>query len=76
MLCLNGLIERLQGTNTYLVTPDGQRVAILSSKIHNWLLRPARRRAPPAPVGLRHALHTIDRHIHAYIDETRLENAA
>ena len=36
---------------------------------------PCCRRAPPAPVGLRHAVHEIDRHIYAYIDEARLEYA-
>jgi hypothetical protein len=41
-LRLNGLIERLEGTNTYLPTPDGQRVAIFYSKVHNRLLRPWR----------------------------------
>jgi len=32
--------------------------------------------APPAPLELRQALHTIDRHVRGYIDEARLGNAA
>jgi len=76
-LRLNGLIERIEGTNTLLPTPDGQRVAIFYSEIHNRLLRPLlAANAPPAPAELRHALHTIDRHVHGYIDDARLGNAA
>ena len=76
-LRLNGLIERLEGTNTYLPTAEGQRVAIFYSKLHNRLLRPLLAAdAPPAPVELRQALHTIDCHVHGYIDEARLGNAA
>ena len=76
-LRLNGLIERTEGTNTYLVTQDGQRVAIFYTKIHNRLLRPLlAANTPPAPADLRHALHTIDRHVHGYIDYARLGSAA
>ncbi len=76
-LRLNGLIERLEGTNTYQLTGDGQRVAVFYTKIHDRLLRPLlAANTPPAPVELRAALHTIDRHIHAYIDRARLGNAA
>jgi hypothetical protein len=76
-LRLNGLIERLDGTNTYLPTPDGQRVAVFYTKIHDRLLRPLiAANAPPAPAELRHALTTIDRHVHSYIDDAHLGNAA
>jgi len=76
-LRLNGLITRLDGTNTYRITPDGQRVAIFYTKIHNRLLRPLLAAdAPPAPAELRHALATIDRHVHDYINTARLGNAA
>jgi hypothetical protein len=76
-LRLNGLIERLEGTNTYRLTSDGQRVAIFYTKVHNRLLRPLlAANTPPAPAELRHALHTIDRHVHSYIDDARLGNAA
>jgi predicted MarR family transcription regulator len=76
-LRLNGLIERIEGTNTYLLTPDGQRVAVFYTKVHHRLLRPLiAANAPPPPLELRHALATIDRHVHGYIIDARLTNAA
>ena len=76
-LRLNGLIERLEGTNTYRITSNGQRVAIFNTKVHHRLLRPLlAANAPPAPVELRTALRTIDRHVCGYIDAARLRNAA
>ena len=76
-LRLNGLIERIEGTNTYLPTPEGQRVAIFYTKVHDRLLRPLLAAdSPPAPAELRTALHTIDRHVHGYIADARLGNAA
>ena len=76
-LRLNGLIARLEGTNTYQLTSDGQRVAVFYTKIHDRLLRPLlAANAPPAPAELRRALHTIDRHVRGYIDDARLGNAA
>jgi hypothetical protein len=68
---LNGLIERLEGTNTYRLTSNGQRVATFYTKVHR-LLRPLlAANAPPAPVELRTALGTIDRHVCGYIDAAR-----
>jgi hypothetical protein len=76
-LRLNGLIERVPDTNTYLLTSDGQRVAIFYTKVHNRLLRPLlAANQPPAPPELRTALRTIDQHVRAYIDRARLKNAA
>ena len=76
-LRLNGLIARRPGTNTYDLTPDGQRVAIFYTKVHDRLLRPLiAADSPPAPTELRSALRTIDRHVHAYADTARLRNAA
>ncbi|MGZ8803257.1 MAG: hypothetical protein ACXWZL_11785 [Mycobacterium sp.] len=76
-LRLNGVIERVEGTNTYLLTPDGLRIAIFYTKLHNRLLRPLlAANAPPAPAELRTALATIDRHVHAHITDARLGNAA
>jgi hypothetical protein len=39
-LRLKGLITRLPHANTYVLTPEGQRIAIFYSKLHNRLLRP------------------------------------
>ena len=76
-LRLNGLIERREHTNTYDLTPDGQRVAVFYTKVHDRLLRPLLAAdRPPAPDDLRQALATIDRHVHAYIDHARLGKAA
>ena len=76
-LRLNGLITRRPHTNTYDLTPDGQRVAIFYVKVHDRLLRPLLAAdQPPAPPRLRAALATIDRHVHAYADQARLGNAA
>ena len=53
-LRLNGLIQRRPGTNIYDLTPDGQRVAIFYTKVHDRLLRPLiAADSPPAPTDLR-----------------------
>jgi hypothetical protein len=76
-LRLIGLIEPVQSSNTYLLTPDGQRVAIFYTKLHDRLLRPLLvANAPPAPAELRNVLATIDQPIHRYVTDTRLRNAA
>jgi hypothetical protein len=76
-LRLNGVIERLEGTNTYRTTTEGQRVSIFYTKIYNRLLRPLlAANAPPAPPDLRHALRTIDQHVTDYLDDTGLRTAA
>jgi hypothetical protein len=72
-LRLKGLITRLPHSNTYVLTPDGQRIAIFYSKLHNRLLRPlAAANDPPAPLPLRRALRVIDQHITDYIAEARM----
>jgi hypothetical protein len=71
-----GLIERLPQTNTYRLTPDGQRVTIFYTKVHDRLLRPLlAAHAPPAPPELRAALHTIDQHVAHYTREAHLKAA-
>ena len=72
-LRLKGLITRLPRSNTYVLTPDGQRVAIFYTKVYNRLLRPlAAANDPPAPLPLRQALRAIDRHVADYITEARM----
>lgn len=76
-LRLNGLTERRERTNTYNLTPDGERVAIFDTKVHDRLLRPLLAAdRPPAPTELRTALATIDSHVRGYIGQARLPNAA
>jgi hypothetical protein len=72
-LRMKGLIRRLPRSNTYVLTPDGQRVAIFYTKLHNRLLRPlTAANDPPAPLPLRQALRVIDRHVADYIAEARM----
>jgi predicted MarR family transcription regulator len=76
-LRVKGLIRRRPGTNTYDLTADGQRVAIFYTKVHDHLLAPLiAADQPPAPVDLRRALATIDRHVLDYADHARLGKAA
>lgn len=76
-LRLNGLIARRPGTNTYDLTADGQRVAIFYTKVHDRLLQPLiAADKPPAPIELRRALATVDRHVRDYINTARLVTAA
>jgi len=77
-LRLHGLIERIPKTNTYVLTPEGLRVAVFYTKVHNRLLRPlvAAGDQPPAPVELRRALGTIERVVADYADNARLGVAA
>jgi hypothetical protein len=76
-LRLNGLIDRVPDSNTYVLTAEGQRVAIFYTKVHNRLLRPLLAgHRPPAPIELRTALRTIDQQVRSYIDHARLRKAA
>src|SRR5262249_37630055 len=72
-LRLKGLIRRLDHSNTYVLTPDGQRITVFYTKIHNRLLRPlTAANDPPAPLPLRQALRTIDRLVTDYITQARM----
>ena len=57
--------------------PDGQRVAIFYTKLHNRLLRPlTAANQPQAPPELRAALAAITRHVNDYANHARLPRAA
>ncbi len=76
-LRLAGLIRRIEHTNRYVLTPDGIKVAIFYTKLHNRLLRPLLAAdQPQAPAELRAALRAIDQHIGTYITHARLSPAA
>ena len=40
-LRLHGLIERVPKTHSYVLTPDGVRVAVFYNKVHARILRPS-----------------------------------
>jgi hypothetical protein len=76
-LRLNGLFRRIEHTHTYVLTRDGQRLAMFYTKLCNRLLRPlAAADQPQAPPALRQALAAIDRHVEDYITRARLKPAA
>jgi hypothetical protein len=76
-LRLTGLISRIEHTNRYVLTPDGIKVAIFYTKLHNRLLRPLlAANQPQAPPEVRTALRTIDRHIESCITRARLTQTA
>src|SRR5213078_234628 len=61
------------GSCRYVLPPDGIKVAVFCTKLHNRLLRPLlaadQPQAPPEP---RAALHAIDQHVGTYIARARL----
>jgi hypothetical protein len=72
-LRMKGLIQRLPHSNTYVLTPEGQRFAVFYTKLHDRLLTPLLAAdQPPAPLPLRQALKTIDRAVQDYIDHARI----
>ena len=76
-LRLAGLIHRIDRTHRYVLTPDGVKVTVFYTNLHNRLLRPLLAAdQPQAPPELRAALHAIDQHIGTYITRARLTPAA
>jgi hypothetical protein len=72
-LRLHGLIQRLPHSNTYTLTPEGIRVAVLYTKLRNRLLQPLLDAdKPPAKIEIRRALKTLENAINQYIHEARL----
>jgi hypothetical protein len=72
-----GLIQRAPRTNTYVLTPDGIRVAVFYTKLQGRLLRPMLAAdQPPLIPELRQALRVIDNHVLRSIDRARLPIAA
>ena len=73
----HGLIERVPRSNSYVTTPEGLRVAVFYTKVHDrvlgLLLSPDR---PPASQELRRAIATLDRVLTNYVTAARLTSAA
>lgn len=76
-LRLHGLIQRLPHSHTYVLTPEGTRVALFYTKVHGRLLRPLLAAdQPPASPALCRALRTIDAAVAGYVTNARLGVAA
>ena len=76
-LRLASLIRRIEHTNRYVLTPDGIKMAVFYTKLHNRLLRPLMAAdQAQAPPGLRQALRAISQHVDDYITRARLGKAA
>jgi hypothetical protein len=75
-LRLHGLISRLPRSNTYILTPEGIRVAVFYTKLQNRLLRPLLDAdKPPAKIEIRGALKTLENAVNDYIQNARLAPA-
>jgi hypothetical protein len=71
-----GLICRLPGRNTYVLTPEGMRFAVFYTKLHDRLLAPLLASdRPPAPPALRDALGVIDQAVRDYVRHAHLKAA-
>ncbi len=56
-----------------MLTPDGVRVAVFYTKVHDRLLRPLLAAdRPPAPLPVRQALRTLDHDVDDYINNARM----
>ena len=76
-LRLHGLIARVPETNTYFLTPNGLRVALFYTKVHDRLLTPLLAAdTPPAPLPIRRALRVIDQSLDQYVHHARIRPAA
>ncbi len=76
-LRLHGLIQRLPNKNTYILTPEGIRVAIFYTKLQNRLLRPLLDAdKPPAKIEIRRALKTLEQAVNYYTHAARLAPGA
>jgi hypothetical protein len=72
-LRLKGLVRRLERQNRYVLTPDGIRVALFYTKLHDRLLRPLLAADhPPAPLELRRALRVVERTVDDYVVNSRI----
>ena len=69
-LKLKGLIRKVEHSNTYVLTTDGQRFAIFYTKVGNRVLRPLLAADQiPAPLPVRQSLRTLERAITDYLTQ-------
>ncbi len=58
-------------------SPEGIRVALFYTKVHDRLLTPLLAAdQPPAPLPIRRALHVIDQTVESYVDQALISRAA
>ena len=68
-----GLIRRMEHSHTYFVTPEGIRVAVFYTKLHDRLLGPLLAAdRPPAPFELRRALRAVERCVDDYVGRAKI----
>jgi hypothetical protein len=79
-LRLKGLIARIHGSNRYIVTSYGLRVALFCTKVYLRILRPAwvafSQPPDPIPRPLRVAFDALDTEIHRLCDDAKLRGVA
>jgi hypothetical protein len=77
-LCLKGLIARLPGTNRYIVTSYGLKVAFFYSKVYLRILQPgwAAMNEDDIPRPLRKAMQGLETEIEKLCNDARLQPAA
>ena len=67
------VIQRLEHQNRYVLTPDGIKVALFFTTLHNRVLRPLLAAdLPPAPLDLRRALRVVERSVDDYLASARI----
>lgn len=78
-LRLKGFIERIDGTNTYRITPHGLRIAAFFTQLAAHVVVPAltelaalARPHPPATAGLTAAWRAYERELNTLLRTTRL----
>ena len=71
-----GFIQRLQGTNRYVLTPLGRRLAFFFAKSYARILQPGLRHLDPSPPNsnapLAQAWRRFDHAIDSFIHDARL----
>ena len=75
---LNKYLQAARDVADHMVlTPDGIRVTLFYTKVHDRLLSPLLAADhPPAPRALRSALRVVDQTLDSYIDHARIRSAA
>ena len=73
-LARKGLLERLAGTNRYLLTDLGRRLALVATRLYNHIFCPGLARIDPEfpDNHLQRAWRELERHLHTLIRDARI----